>query len=117
MRSYEQENAAYLFIVKGMLLLVIIVIAFMVGMSMNKQMEHHGALQAKVEAVNADVKAYLATRDSIAFETAAEYVTYIDFPEELPVTGDSMCARISNDTMYMEHYHGQVKMHKFVYNQ
>lgn len=62
----------------------------------------------------------VSVRDSIAFETAAESVTWIDFPEELPVTGDSMCAYIISDTMYMEHYHNtkyQQDMYRFVYNQ
>ena len=54
--------------------------------------------------------------DSIAFEYASSMATVVDMPEELPCEGDTMCAYVSGDTIYVEYYHGHLEQKgKFVY--
>lgn len=62
----------------------------------------------------------VSVQDSMIFEYLASLATVIDLPEEEPMTGDSVCAYVSHDTVYIQHYHGyehQSKMFKFIYNQ
>lgn len=66
----------------------------------------------------------VSIRDSIEFENAAEWATTVDLPEEEPITGDSVCAYISHDTVFIQYYNVnrfpgfeyQKKMFKFIYN-
>ena len=66
--------------------------------------------------VNDMTQAHVSIADSIAFEYAASLATVIDMPEELPATGDTMCAYVNGDTIYVEYYHGHPEQQgKFVY--
>lgn len=58
----------------------------------------------------------VSVQDSIQFEIDASLATVIDMPEELPIDGDTMCARVSNDTIYIEHYHEQDGMFIYIHN-
>lgn len=61
-------------------------------------------------------QAHVSIADSIAFEYAASQALHIDMPEEYPITGDTMCAYVSGDTIYVEYYHGHPdQIGKFVY--
>ncbi len=55
--------------------------------------------------INAISQANMTVGDNIVFEYYASLCTIIDMPEETPETGDTLCAYISNDTMYVQHYH------------
>ena len=44
--------------------------------------------------------------DSIAFEYLFSKANNVDMPEEYPVYGDTMCAYVLHDTIFIEHYHG-----------
>lgn len=57
----------------------------------------------------------VSVQDSIQFEIDASLAHYIDLPEETPVTGDNVCAFVKNDTVFIEHYHGQPYF-RFRYN-
>ena len=58
----------------------------------------------------------VSVQDSIQFELDASLASYVDLPEEKPETGDHMCAFVKNDTVFIEHYHGQPGLFQFLYN-
>lgn len=57
----------------------------------------------------------VSVQDSIQFEIDASLALFVDLPEETPVTGDHVCAFVKNDTVFIEHYHGQPYF-QFLYN-
>jgi hypothetical protein len=75
--------------------------------------------QINESTINVMSQANVTVGDSITFEYYASLCTVIDMPEEHPVTGDTLCAYISNDTIYIQHYHNyhhQQWMFRYIHN-
>lgn len=51
--------------------------------------------------------ANVSVLDSVRFELMAETCTHVDYPEELPASGDTMVSYISHDTIFIEYWHNQ----------
>lgn len=80
-----------------------------------KQQEFNTIWNDMVDSTTHFSAAGVSIQDSIQFELDASLASFIDLPEETPITGDHMCAFVKNDTVFIEHYHGQPYF-QFLYN-
>ena len=90
-------------------------LAFIMGYLCGKE----NALTEGIKKPDALSLAGVSPADSISFENAAELATFVDLPEETPETGDSMCAYVRNDTVFLQYWHNypsQKNLFKFRYN-
>ena len=82
---------------------------------------HNSGVTVQVEpehisVYNNDIASGLSYTDSLLFQNQASQATTLDLPEELPSTGDHMCAYVRNDTIFIEYYHKQKDAFHFLYN-
>jgi hypothetical protein len=62
--------------------------------------------EIKAEHADTYTLAGVSLADSIAFEQAAELAHHLDLPEEMPLDGDTVCAYVRADTIFVQHWHG-----------
>lgn len=60
-------------------------------------------------------KAGVSVADSITFELVASLAHEIDLPEEYPSNGDTLCAYVARDTIFVEYWHDQRKKFRYVH--
>lgn len=69
-----------------------------------------------VDSNNRITVAGVTVSDSIEFQLLASEALIVDMPEEYPATGDSMCAYVRHDTIFVEYWHGhKEQIGRFVY--
>lgn len=87
--------------------LFVIFVSFLFCMIQVRIEEQEDALDYHNASIEIWSEAGVSVQDSIQFEIDASLASFIDLPEETPVTGDHMCGYVCNDTIFIEYYHGQ----------